>query len=68
MPYRSWYPIYVQSKGRADNHPRQYNKLPVIQVDITYYKALGEKQATPILTAVDEETGMCMAAQIEDRT
>ena len=33
-----------------------------------YYKALGEKQTTSVLTAVDVETGMCMAVQLEDKT
>ena len=68
LPYRSWCPVCVRSKGRADNHPKQHSKAPVIQVDITYYKALGETKVTPILTAVDVETGMCMAVQVEDRT
>ena len=40
----------------------------MIQVDLMYYKALGEKQATSVLTAVDVETGMCMAVQLEDKT
>ena len=63
-------PVCVQSNCRADNHPEQNNKstVTVIQVDITYYKSLGETRATPILTAVDVETGMCMALQKEDRT
>ena len=68
LPYRSWCPVCVQSKGRSDNRPKQSSKSPVIQVDITYYEALGETKATPVLTAVDVETGMCMAVQIEDRT
>ena len=33
-----------------------------------YYKALEEKQTTSVLTAVDVETGMCMAVQLEDKT
>ena len=65
--YRSWCPTCVQSKGRQDNHPKQTSKTPVIQVDLMYYKALGEKQTTSVLTAVDVETGMCMAVQLEDR-
>ena len=68
LPYRSWCPLCVQGKGRADNHPKQHSKTPVIQVDITYYKSIRETKTTPVLTAVDVETGMCMAAQIEDRT
>ena len=33
-----------------------------------YYKALGEQQITSVLAAVDVETGMCMAIQLEDKT
>ena len=40
----------------------------MIQCDITYYKALGEQVTSSIFTAIDVETGMCMAAQIEDKT
>ena len=68
LPYRSWCPVCVRSKGRADNHPKQHSKAPVIQVDITYYKAMGETKVTPILTAVDVETGMCMAVQGQNST
>ena len=68
LPYRSWCPVCVQAKGRSDNHPKQHNKTPVIQCDITYYKALGEEVTSSIFTAIDVETGMCMAAQIEDKT
>jgi hypothetical protein len=67
LPYRNWCPICVQSKGQQNNHPKQTTKQPVIQADVTYYKSLGEKHTTPILTAIDVETAMCMAAQIEDR-
>ena len=68
LPYRSWCPLCVQGKGRADNHPKQHSKTPVIQIDITYYKSIRETKTTPVLTGVDVETGMCTAAQIEDRT
>ena len=33
-----------------------------------YYKAVGEKQTTSVLTAVDVETGMRMAVQLQDKT
>ena len=68
LPYRSWCPVCVQAKGRSDNHPKQHNKTPVIQCDITYYKAIGEQATSPIFTAIEVETGMCMAARIEDKT
>ena len=68
LPYRSWCPTCVQSKGRQDNHPKQTSKTPVIQVDLMYYNALKEKQTTSVLTAVDVETGICMAVQLEDKT
>ena len=48
LPCRSWCPVCVQAKGRSDNHPKQHNKTPVIQCDITYYKALGEQVASSI--------------------
>ena len=57
-----------KAKEEQDNHPKQTSKTPVIQVDLMYYKALGEKQTTSVLTAVDVETGMCMAIQLEDKT
>ena len=40
----------------------------MIQCDLTYYKAIGEQATSPIFTAIDVETGMCMAAQFEDKT
>ena len=67
LPYRSWCPICVKSKGRANNHTRQFSKLPVIQVDFTYVKAFGDKQVVPILTAIDAETGLAMAVQVADK-
>ena len=67
LPYRSWCPTCVQSKGRQDNHPKQTSKTPGIQVDLMYYEALGEKQTTSVLTAVDVETSICMAVQLEDK-
>ena len=68
LPYRSWCETCVRTKGRADNHKRQTSKRPVVQVDITYIKSINEKDNTPILTAVDVETGMCMATLVRDRT
>ena len=35
LPYHSWCPICVKSKGRTDDHPKQASKQPVIQVDFT---------------------------------
>ena len=68
LPYRSWCPICVKSKGRANNHTRQFSKSPVIQVDFTYAKAFGDKQVVPILTAIDAETGLAMAVQVADKS
>ena len=68
LPYRSWCPVCVQAKGRSDNRSKQRNTTPVIQCNITYYKATGEQATSPIFTAIDVETGMCMAAQTEDKT
>ena len=51
LPYRSWCPICVKSKGRTDNHPKQTSRQPVIQVDFTYMKAFGDKQVLPVLNS-----------------
>ena len=67
LPYRSWCPICVKSKGRTDNHPKQTSKQPVIQVDFTYMKAFGDKQVLPVLTAIDVESGMAMAVLVQDK-
>ena len=64
LPYRSWCPICVKSKGRTDNHPKQASKQPVIQVDFTYMKAFGDKQVLPVLTAI----GMGMAVLVQDKS
>ena len=63
LPYRNWCPICVRGKGRTTNHPPQRSKQPVVQVDFAYIKAHNEKP-TPVLTAVDVQTGLCMAAMI----
>ena len=39
LPYRSWCPICVQSRGRQNNHPKQHSKLPIIQLDFGYIPA-----------------------------
>ena len=46
--------VYVYKQRVSDNHPKQHNKTP--------------QAASPIFTAIDVETGLCMAAQIEDKT
>ena len=70
LPYRTWCPICTKSKGRADNHPQQqqHSKQPVVQADFTYIKAYGDKQVVPVLTAIDAETGMAMAVQVQDKS
>ena len=67
LPYRTWCPICVKSKGRTDNHPKQTSKQAVIQVDFTYMKAFGDKQVLPVLTAIDVESGMAMAVLVQDK-
>ena len=66
LPYRNWCPICVRGKGRTTNHPPQRSKQPVVQVDLAYIKAHNEKP-TPVLTAVNVQTGLCMAAMIPDK-
>ena len=70
LPYRTWCPICTKSKGRADNHPQQqqHSKQPVVQADFTYIKAYGDKQVVPVLTAIDAETGMAMAVQVQNKS
>ena len=65
LPYRTWCDICVRTKGKANSHPRQKSKQPVIQVDIAYIKSLDDKTSVPILTAIDGETGMSMATLIQ---
>ena len=67
MPYRIWCPIYVQAKGRQANHPNQTSRQPILQVDFTYITSFGDKFPTPILTAIDIQPGMAMAAVITDK-
>ena len=64
LPYRTWCDICVRTKGKTNSHPRQKSSLP----DMTYIKSLDDKSTTPILTAIDVETGMSMATLIQDRT
>ena len=68
--YRTEVGVPCVYKARAEQTTTQSNtaKPQWFQVDITYYKSIRETKTTPVLTAVDVETGMCMAAQIEDRT
>ena len=68
LPYRSWCDICVRTNGKTNSHPRQKSSQPVTQVDMTYIKSLDDKSTTPILTAIDVETGMSMATLIQDRT
>ena len=67
MPYRSWCPICVQAKGRQPNHPKQTSRQPIVQVDFTYITGFGDKFPTPVLTAMDVQTGMAMAAMITNK-
>ena len=67
LPFRSWCPTCVANKGRADNHPRQFSKLPVVQFDFCYFKTANEQHTTPILTGIDVETGMVMATVVSNK-
>lgn len=67
LPYRSWCPVCIQSKGRQANHPKQTVRQPIVQIDFTYIKGHGDKTTTPILTAIDIQTGTAMAAMITDK-
>ena len=67
LPFRSWCPTCVANKGRANNHPRQRSKLPVVQFDFCYFKTANEQHTTPILTGIDVETGMVMAKVVSNK-
>ena len=67
LPYRAWCDIFVRAKGKTKSHPKQKSSQPVTQVDLTYIKSLDGKPTTPILTAIDVETGVSVATLIQDR-
>ena len=70
LPFRSWCPLCVQSKGKADAHKqqKQTSTTPVLQFDFCYFKTLGETKTTPILTGIDVETGMAMAVVTDNKS
>ena len=67
MPYRNWCPICVQGKGRSTSHLQQTSRKPIIQVDFAYLRGFEDQQAVAILTAIDIETGLCMATMLPDK-
>ena len=67
LPYRNWCPICVQGKGRQDNYKKQQSRQPVIQVDFAYIKSQQDPKTTPVLTAVDVTTQLCMAVLVPDK-
>ena len=71
LPYRSWCKICTQSRGKADAHKQQQqtSRSPVIQLDFAYLKSFDDPayQTTPVLTAIDIQTGMMMAVLIRDK-
>lgn len=67
LPHTRWCPICAQCKGRATNHPTQKSKQPVIHVDFAFLKTNFGPKVTPLLSAVDMQTGLRMAALIPDK-
>ena len=67
LPYRNWCPICVQGKGRQDNYKKQQSRQPIIQVDFAYIKSQQDTRTTPVLTAVDVTTQLCMAILVPDK-
>ena len=63
LPYRTWCPICVESKGRSNHHPT----LTVIQCDFAYIKGIHDKHVIPALTAIHVETGLGMATLVQDK-
>ena len=69
MPYRSWCPICVQSKGRNGQHRRHQHQHSTIQLDYCFMHSphttatvLTEKPKNiTILTVVETITGLCSA-------
>ena len=66
LPYRNWWPIRVQARGKQSSHPKQHSKLPIIQLDIGYIKGFDDSNVYPILTAIDIQSGVIMAIQLTD--
>ena len=67
LPFRGWCPTCVANKGRADNHPKQTSKMPVVQFDFCYFKTAGEQTTTAILAGINIDTGMVMATVVGDK-
>eukprot|EP00971_Amphidinium_carterae_P275855 5473703-Amphidinium_carterae.2 len=64
MPYRSWCPICVKSKGLPTHHRRgALKKLSVIQLNYIRSSVPTHKkwQVHSFLTAIETTTGLCMA-------
>ena len=66
FPYRQWPPICLQGKGEQQTTQRKSKQL-VTQVNLAFLKTNCGPQVKPILTAVDMQTGLCMAALIPDK-
>ena len=67
MPFRSWCFICVQGKGKADAHQHRTSNKPIIQIDFAHLKAFKEETATPALTTIDIETGLCSATLVPNK-
>ena len=67
MPYRSWCPICIQGRGRADAHPQRSSNRPIIQIDFAFLKGFENQYTTPVLTAIDIETGLCSATLVPNK-
>jgi len=72
MPYRSWCPLCVRTKGRGDYHKQRYDKKPVVQVDYCFLTSTldgedgaKEKVDVPILSAIDVSTGLVASAIVK---
>ena len=67
MPYRDWCPICVQGRGKASAHQKQRSRKPIIQIDFAFMRGFNDPMASPVLTAIDVETGLCTAALIPNK-
>ena len=71
LPFRSWCPVCVKARGLPDHHTSKKKNntttRPVIQIDYAFVTSQETKEQTTLLTAVDVNTGMSMAAVVNNK-
>eukprot|EP00971_Amphidinium_carterae_P306775 6096581-Amphidinium_carterae.2 len=62
MPYRSWRPICVKTKGQPTHHKKgALKEQSILQLDYAYIGSNKKWQVHTIVTGVETTTGMCLA-------